>query len=447
MKKLLLFFCLSTTLCFGQFTVITPGTNEANIHASSSNNGIILPRMSNSQKLAISALVQGMMVFDTDSNCVSVYNGIKWSCLKGASPSYTTMTIPQLNQNQIESLSQPIGTLAYNTTTKGLYASDGIRMNLSAIEELDSSEIQTITPTQWANGNKIPVFRLRHPYNVEQLGGSASLARDFKILPYSAGMAIEYSGVLENWVGQFSIHRGINYHDTGDGGNGWGGVFWVGDDADTGGLRITARDNLFYNNGNIKWTEISSEKFTQLSAGNLRLRTVDNTDRVDFVRGTRGSNDVYGFMSPNGFKMPDVSNVSSIVNPTKGLVVFDNTDSTMKFHTGANWVATTSKQTSNSGHDIITSNTALTYTGKQVKFVNATNGSLTITLPPISSASSGQIYKIIRMDNSPNTVTVYASNSNKINNSSLKVISTRFECINFYSNGLNDWVVTKEASF
>jgi hypothetical protein len=221
----------------------------------------------------------------------------------------------------------------------------------------------------------------------------------------------------------------------------------VGDDADTGGVRITARDNVYTNEGNLKFTEISSEKFTQLSAGNLRLRTVDNIDRVDFVRGMRGSNNVYSFMSPNGLKMPEVNNVNSITTPTKGLVIFDNADSTLKFHTGSTWVATNNKQPSSSGHDIITSSTVLTYTGKQVKFVNATTGNLTITLPAISNASSGHIFKIIRMDNSINTVTVYASNSNKMNNSSLKVISTRFECINFYSNGLNDWVVTKESSF
>lgn len=450
MKKPLLILCfsiLNLTLGFSQFTLITPGTNNANVHASSSNNGVVLPRMTNAQKLAISTIVQGMMVFDTDSNYVSIYNGLKWDYLKGAALSYTTVSIPQLNQRQIDSLSQPVGSLAYNTTTKGLYASNGTHMKLSAIEELDSNEIQTITPTQWANGKKIPVFRLRHPYNVEQLNGSNSITRDFKILPYGAGMAIEYSGVLESWVGQFSIRRGINYYDMGDGGNGWGGVLWVGDDADTGGIRITARDNLYYNNGNLKWTEISSEKFTQLSAGNLRLRTVDNTDRIDFVRGMRGSNNVYSFMSPNGFKIPEVSNINSITAPAKGLVIFDNADSTLKFHTGNTWVAANNKQSLNSGHDIITSSTVLTYTGKQVKFVNATNGSLTITLPAISNASSGHIYKIIRMDNSVNTVTVYASNSNKMNNSSLKVISTRFECINFYSNGLNDWIVTKEPSF
>ena len=214
MKKIFFyFFLLNYNLCFSQFTLITPGTNKANINASSSNNGVILPRMTNTQKLAISALVQGMMVFDTDSNCVSVYNGLNWSCLKGAAPAYITMSIPQLNQSQIDSLSSSIGSLAYNTTTKGLYISDGTRMNLSAIEELDSNEIQTITPTQWANGKKIPIFRLRHPYNVEHLSGSSSITRDFKILPYSAGMAIEYSGILENWVGQFSVRRGDNYYE------------------------------------------------------------------------------------------------------------------------------------------------------------------------------------------------------------------------------------------
>lgn len=440
----LFIYILSRGLSFSQFTLITPGTSMPNMNASSSSNGIVIPRMTNSQKLAISDTIQGKMVFDIDSNCISVYSGLKWIYIREPLPSSNNLAISQLNQNQIDSLSFPIGKLAFNTTTKGLFVSDGTIFNSSAIEELDGIEIQTITPTEWANGNKIPVLRLRHPNNVEQLNGSSSITRDYKIIPYSAGMAVEYAGVLEHWVGQFSIHRGINYHDTGDGGNGWGGVLWVGDDADTGGLRMTSRDNKFYNNGNLKWTEISSEKFTQLSAGNLRLRVVDSTDRIDFVRGGRGSNNVYAFLGPNGFQIPSVSNSNSIVTPSKGLIVFDNADSTLKFHTGSAWVTPNKQQ---SGKDIITISTVLTYTGNRVKFVNATTGNLIITLPPISSESSGHIYKIIRTDNTSNTVTISASNTNKINNVSIKALPTQFDCINFYSNGLNDWVATKESAF
>ena len=346
-------------ICYGQSTLITPGNSEPSISATSTTNGIVLPRMTTTQKNAISTLTAGMIVYDIDSNCVSVFTGTQWSCFKSnAASNNGVVEIPLFIQSQINSLSPPVSTLAYNTTTNAIYVSDGNKMNPAALEYLDGIEIQTSTPTEWADGLKIPVFRIRHPNNVssiphnrrfsskglidennnfrDKVNNRKSIFQDFKIIPYQYGMAVEYNGVLENWVGEFSIHRGFDYYDMGDGGDGWGGVLWVGDDYDTGGLRMTARNNTI-TGGNIKFTEISSELFFGASAGNLRLRLVDSTDRIDLLWGGRGSNNVVSYIGQTGIKFPTVSNVSSIASPIKGLTVFDDADCTMKVYTGANW--------------------------------------------------------------------------------------------------------------
>jgi hypothetical protein len=452
--------------------------------------------MTTTQKNAISTLIAGMMVYDLDSNCVSVFNGNLWSCFKSnGSSNNGSVQIPLFTQSQINSFSPQIGTLAYNTTTEALYSSDGNKMNPVGIEYLDGNEIQTSVSTAWANGNKIPIFRLRHLNNTSGVPNSTSIAKDFKIFPYEAGMAVEYNGVLENWVGQFSIQRGYNYFDQGDGGNGWGGILWVGNDNDTGGVRITARNNIFYG-GNLKFTEISSEQYNQNSAGNLRLRLVDDTDRIDFVFGKRGSNNVVSsigqtgikfpsinnvssiaspmrgltvfddadstmkvftgavwgdlntnkFIGQTGIKFPSINNVSSIASPIKGLTVFDNADSTMKVYTGAVWGDLNNQRLT--GSDSISNNKTLSYTSKQVQYVDASNGNIIITLPLISDNSSGLIFKIIRVDGSSNSITVSVTDSsNTINGLSSKNIQYQFDCINLYAKGKNKWIATREMGY
>jgi hypothetical protein len=355
------------------------------------------------------------------------------------------LKIPQKNQTQLDSnqLFRPSGSLIYNTNTKGLYVSDGSTMSPSAIEYLDGNEIQTVTPVAWANGAKIPLLRIRHPKNVTGLSNSLSIDRDFKIIPYEYGMALEYNGVFENWVGEFSIHKGVNYHYLGDG-DGWGGVLWVGDDHDSGGLRLTARNSTFVG-GNTKWTEISSEQFTSFSAGNLRFRLVDSTDRIDFVTGKRGSQNVYGFINTTGIKFPSVNIVNNILSPVKGLTVFDDSDSTMKIYNGVRWDEFTINRRINS--DTINTSKILSYKVNQIQYVNASNGDITITLPAIVNNISGLIFKIIRTDNSSNRVIIVVNWANTINGVNSKTIQNQFECMNLYSNSVGEWIATKELGY
>ena len=83
MKKVFIYF-ISLVLSFGsiaQSTLITPGDNQPNIIASGTNNGgITPPRMTSAQIAAIVAPVEGSIVYDTDINCLRLFDGISWKC-------------------------------------------------------------------------------------------------------------------------------------------------------------------------------------------------------------------------------------------------------------------------------------------------------------------------------------------------------------------------------
>ncbi|MFL6438648.1 MAG: beta strand repeat-containing protein [Terriglobales bacterium] len=101
---------------------------------------------------------------------------------------------------------------------------------------------------------------------------------DFLITPYKFGMAMEYNGVLEFWVEQFSIHN----HCVACG----GAQLWVGDDSDTGGLWSTARIASLADTGSVT---LAADKFDHTSHGSLSLTTRNPTDSVIFTNGPFGA--------------------------------------------------------------------------------------------------------------------------------------------------------------
>ena len=195
----------------------------------------------------------------------------------------------------------------------------------------------TVTPTQWAAGKNLPVFRIRHPLNVSGVEGiNTSIQRDFKILPYEFGTAIEYNGVVECWVGLWSIHMGVYYNDVEGKGNGWGGVFWVGNDVDNGGVRATARNNNSIG-GNVLYGELSVEDFSGYANGDFRFRLPSNQNQFHFVYGERGSTNIVAKVSDKGFFLPVVSSAALITTPEKGQVYFDSSASQFKGYDGSQW--------------------------------------------------------------------------------------------------------------
>ncbi|HMO61098.1 MAG TPA: hypothetical protein PKC39_01920 [Ferruginibacter sp.] len=197
----------------------------------------------------------------------------------------------------------------------------------------------TTTPTAWAmNQSNIPVFRMRHPLNVTGKSWSnKSIEKDFLILPYQYGMAIEYNGVVECWVGEWSIHKGLAYYDLEGKGNGWGGVLWVGDDVDRGGVRATARNNTEFG-GNVAYGELSVEKFNTTPNGDFRFRLPSTNNQFQFIYGERGSNNIVSKLTDKGFFIPKVAAAEDIIAPEKGQVFFDSSAGGFKGYNGTQWL-------------------------------------------------------------------------------------------------------------
>lgn len=64
-----------------QSTLITPGNNQPNIIANGiTNGGITPPRLTALQIAAITSPTVGSMVYDTDNNCLRIFDGTKWKC-------------------------------------------------------------------------------------------------------------------------------------------------------------------------------------------------------------------------------------------------------------------------------------------------------------------------------------------------------------------------------
>jgi hypothetical protein len=178
------------------------------------------------------------------------------------------------------------------------------------------------------------------------------------------------------------------------------------------------------------------------------LTVFDNADSTMkvFTGAVWGDLSINKFIDQTGIKFPSVSNVTSIASPIKGLTVFDDTDSTMKVFTGAVWADLNNQRLV--GSDSITTDITLAYSSKQMQYVDASNGNITITLPPISINSSGLIFKIIRLDGSSNSITVSVTDStNTINGLSSKNIQNQFDCMNLYSKSINRWIATRETGY
>lgn len=89
----LLIFLLFSLPCFAQQTTFSllkvgdrsPIAPSASLEIKSTTSGFLLPRMTTTQKNAISSPAAGLTVYDTNLNTLSVYNGASWATAGGAS--------------------------------------------------------------------------------------------------------------------------------------------------------------------------------------------------------------------------------------------------------------------------------------------------------------------------------------------------------------------------
>src|SRR6185503_18982126 len=64
------------------------GTNTPNasskLEINSTTSGLLIPRMTSTQRIAIASPAAGLLVYDTDSSSFAYYTGSSWTYLKGA---------------------------------------------------------------------------------------------------------------------------------------------------------------------------------------------------------------------------------------------------------------------------------------------------------------------------------------------------------------------------
>lgn len=90
-KIIVLFLLLSTQLTFAQVENVGIGTNtpdaSARLHVSSQNQGFLMPRLSSTERNAIAAPAEGLMVYDTNTVSFWYFNGTIWQQLFQDAPS------------------------------------------------------------------------------------------------------------------------------------------------------------------------------------------------------------------------------------------------------------------------------------------------------------------------------------------------------------------------
>jgi hypothetical protein len=112
-------------------------------------------------------------------------------------------------------------------------------------------------------------------------------ARHFLITPYKYGTALEYAGVIEAWVDDFSVRQ----HPTS---NGIGASFWVGDEIDSGGLWANAVNK---GGGSASFVQLAADRFNHTSHGSLNFVVRNATDGFKFDVGPFGAEVMAGQIS------------------------------------------------------------------------------------------------------------------------------------------------------
>lgn len=81
LKYFVFFVFLSINYLSAQVGVGTNAPNSSSmLDVNSTTKGVLFPRMTNSQMLAIISPVVGLQVYNTDANCMYYYDGAKWMC-------------------------------------------------------------------------------------------------------------------------------------------------------------------------------------------------------------------------------------------------------------------------------------------------------------------------------------------------------------------------------
>jgi hypothetical protein len=100
MKKLFLFFTLITVAATSRSQSLSINTDGTSAHTSSildiksTTKGMLVPRMTTAQRMAIPTPANGLMVYDTDTNSFWYFKNVSWTNLSAAAGGGGQLTLP-----------------------------------------------------------------------------------------------------------------------------------------------------------------------------------------------------------------------------------------------------------------------------------------------------------------------------------------------------------------
>ena len=166
MKRILLIIALVATAAGSAFAQIKLGDNPGNLNANalleleSSSKGLLLPRMTTAQVATMTAPPDGMMIYNTDSTCITIRRGGVWRSLCAEGNGQPWSTTGNSNTNPAQNF---VGTKDNQSLVFRTNNAEVMRMLTNG-----NIGIGTTTPT-----NKLHVVSSNNPLRLEGLQGGA----------------------------------------------------------------------------------------------------------------------------------------------------------------------------------------------------------------------------------------------------------------------------------
>ena len=222
MKKHCIIFLIliAYSVTFGQSTVLLPNINET-------------PRLNYSQIVALPSPKVGSMVFDTNSNCLRIYNGLEWLCTFENSAQTAWKITGGSSKSIVHSVSDAVGNLYVLGNFGGTVDFGGISLTSSSSADIFVLKYSKNNQLIWANriGNtnggfagKIAVSENGDVYVSGEYTGTLSLGtfilnpigfQDIFIIKYNSNGSVLWAknagGSDSDWGGEGLVadHTGV----------------------------------------------------------------------------------------------------------------------------------------------------------------------------------------------------------------------------------------------
>ncbi|MFD2824668.1 hypothetical protein ACFS5M_13380 [Lacinutrix iliipiscaria] len=191
-KLTILALAVFTCLNYNAFAQVGIGIldpdDSAMLDITSTDKGLLVPRMTTAQKAAISSPADGLMVFDTDQNAFSFFDGSNWRNLRSDTPEFlhANMNADEavVAGNNIDNLtitasSGAVGTAAFSAGTGVVTLSAGVTYKLTAALNATNTSIFSYLVYQWYDDTNSVEFGNKafiSPTNLSVAGSSQPIA-------------------------------------------------------------------------------------------------------------------------------------------------------------------------------------------------------------------------------------------------------------------------------